>query len=267
MSALPAGLCDYHLHSDFSDGHAGLDEMARRALDQGINEIGFSDHLVPGRLDFKGYGIDRGRLDEYVAAVDAARRRFPGLRILLGVEVDYTADTAGEMAAVLDALPLDYVICSVHFVDDFLFDLTSHRDDERWRDTDGIYRRYWELIGEAAAWGHGDIAGHLELPKKFGRRPAGDVAAAQDAALDAIAAAGLAIELNTAGLDMPAAEVYPSPAILDAARARDIPLVLGSDAHWPEQVGRHFGAAVSLARASGHESLLRLSDRAQVPLP
>ena len=41
-----------------------------------------------------------------------------------------------------------------------------------------------------------DFAAHLDLPKKFGFKPAANLSAESSAALDAIAAAGMAIEIN-----------------------------------------------------------------------
>ena len=61
--------------------------------------------------------------------------------------------------------------------------------------------------------------------------------------------------------------MYPSPAILRAAHARGIPLVIDSDAHEAEHVGRLWDEAIALAREAGYRETLRLSDRALVPLP
>ena len=37
---------DYHIHSTFShDGHSSLFQMCQKAVDLGIEEIGFSEHM------------------------------------------------------------------------------------------------------------------------------------------------------------------------------------------------------------------------------
>jgi histidinol-phosphatase (PHP family) len=268
MSApVATALADYHLHSTFSDGEGTVDELAARALELGLSEIGLCDHLVPARLDLEGYGVGRDRLAEYVAAARAAASRHAGLRILVGLEVDYTPDTANEMVDALAGVEIDYAVGSLHVVDDFPFDSSACRDDERWADTDGLYRRYFELVAAAAEWGHFDIVGHLDLPKKFGRRPSADVSAKRGLALDAIADAGLAVELNTGGLSDEVGEIYPGTGVLAEAHARGIPIVFGSDAHRPDEVGRHFDRAVQAAREAGFTTTLRLSDRRAVPLP
>jgi histidinol-phosphatase (PHP family) len=262
-----AGLADYHVHSSFSDGTGTIDESVEAAVGLGLAEIGIVDHLVPATLDYPGYGLPHGMIEEYAVAVLDARARYRELRVLLGAEVDFTPQTTDEMEGLLARAPFDYVVGSVHFVDGFGFDEERTRHDERWRDVAGVYRRYYALLAEAAAWGRFDVVGHLELPKKWGHRPAADVSAAEAAALDAISAAGLAIELNTTGLDDAAGEIYPGSSLASRARERGIAIVLGSDAHEPAQVGRNFDRALAAAREAGFTSCLRLSDRREVPLP
>jgi len=101
----------------------------------------------------------------------------------------------------------------------------------------------------------------VDLPKTFGRRPSAPMGAAEDAALEAVRQAGLAIELNTSGLRSSAGEAYPAPSLLARAARMGIPLTFGSDAHAAADVGRDFGRAVVLARAAGYTTTLRLSDR------
>ena len=89
----------------------------------------------------------------------------------------------------------------------------------------------------------------------------------QEAALRAIAAAGLALEVNTDGRRWPGADEESSRRLLRRARELGVPLTLGSDAHKPGEVGAGFADAVGEARAAGYSTYLRLSDRAEVPLP
>ncbi len=260
-------LADYHVHSRFSDGKDELRACVEHALQLGLPELGFSDHLTPAFLAQGGYGIDRDRLDDYVAAVTTVAQDYPELRVLLGGEADYLPAAADEILAVLADYPFDYVLCSVHFVDGFGFIERGSAAAPGWRDVDRVWRRYWETLVEAVQTGAFDVVAHLDLPKKWGYRPATDMDALEDAALAAVAAAGMAIEINTSGLDRhPVAEMYPAPSLLRRARLAGIPLTFGSDAHRAAEVGSQFEAAFEQARAAGFESTLRLSDGAAVPL-
>jgi histidinol-phosphatase (PHP family) len=259
-------LSDYHVHTGFSDGVGGVEASVRRAAELGLAEVGISDHFVPAAYDPEGCRLPAEHLGEYVAEVRAAAARYPDVTVLAGLEVDYIADTALETLALLEPLGFDYLIGSVHFIDGWAFDLDDGLTDPRWKDLDGLYGRYYAIVAEAAARRRFTVMGPLDLPKQFGAR-AGDPVSAAAAALAAIAASGAALELNTSGLYTAGGEAYPAPELLKAARRLGIPLVFGSDAHTPEEVGRDFEGAVALARAAGYDATLRLSDHVTVPLP
>ena len=71
----------------------------------------------------------------------------------------------------------------------------------------------------------------------------------------------LLIEINTSGLRKPVGEIYPSCEILKVYRKYDIPIVFGSDAHTPDDVGRDFDKAVSLARQAGYQEFVTFENR------
>ncbi|HEY5472938.1 MAG TPA: histidinol-phosphatase [Candidatus Limnocylindrales bacterium] len=261
-------LPDYHVHSRFSDGVDELDACVERALELGLPELGFADHLTPACLAEDGhYGIHEGRLDDYVEAVLAVAAAYPELRVLLGIEADYLPEAAEETLTMLASYPFDYVLCAVHFVEGFGFIESRRREAEGWRNVDRVWQRYYETLTEATQTGAFDVVAHLDLPKKWGFRPSKDISELEHNALLAIAAAGMAIEINTAGLDRhPAGEMYPALSLLRRARAAGIALTFGSDAHRAAEVGAHFAEAREWARAAGYETWLRLSDWESVAL-
>jgi histidinol-phosphatase (PHP family) len=106
-----------------------------------------------------------------------------------------------------------------------------------------------------------DILGHPDLVKKFGFVPAGDLARFYEPAVDAVAASGCVIELNTAGWHKPCAECYPAPRFLELACSAGIPLVISSDAHESAHLGRDFAKAVAVARAAGYKATLLFEKR------
>ena len=88
------------------------------------------------------------------------------------------------------------------------------------------------------------------------------------ATAEAFAAAGVASEVNTAGLRKPVGELYPDARLLELLCAAGVPLSLGSDAHVLEDVGRDFDRALVLAHGAGYRTVSRFRDREreQVPL-
>ena len=261
-------LGDYHVHTRYSDGEGEVEDCIARAAALGLSEIGISDHLIPPGLGAAGEcGIPPSRLDAYVADVRAAAARHPEIRVLLGVEADYLPDRERWLADTLAARPFDYVICGVHFVGRFAFDDESVAGHPGWPDADAVYRAYYETVARAAGCGLFDVIAHFDYINVWSGRPAGDVGDAEDAALEAVAAAGIALELSTFELRGRAGVVHPSPRLLQEACDLGVPLLIDSDAHEPAKVGMAFEQAVAAARRAGYRSTLRLSDRSFVPLP
>lgn len=264
----PVGaLSDYHVHTCWSDGDGQVAEMIASAVDQGLPEVGLTDHLVPYDPD-DDYGIPHDRLAAYVAAVrEASAAAQSRIRVFTSVEVDYAPREWPHLVGLLAEHRFDYVIGSVHGVDGKPIDYIAEMVLQNWPDDDELFRRYYGAVAEMAASGVIDIVGHLDLPKKFGRRPGPAVRPAEDAALEAIAAAGVLVEVNTSGLRYPVCELFPSADLLARAHERGIGITFGSDAHEPGEVAAGFRPALAAARAAGYGACVRPSDRAGIPLP
>jgi len=260
-------LVDYHMHTARC-GHAvgRLDEYAARAVDLGLREIGFSDHLPLLHMEDLTLSMALDELPLYVREVDDLRARFPDLPIRLGIEVDYLPETAPRLPALLDAHPFDYVMGSLHFVDGWAFDDPRNLDGYEGRDLLALWERYFDLLGDAAESGLFDVLAHPDLIKKFGFRPAEDVRHLHERCLDRIAASGVAVEVSTAGLRKPAKEIYPDEEFLRHCRERSIAVTMGSDAHHPREVGQDFVEALSLLRRVGYEELAVFSGRVRSSL-
>ncbi|MHC4127714.1 MAG: PHP domain-containing protein [Planctomycetota bacterium] len=232
-------LASYHNHTRWSDGKGSVAQFVAAARELGLGEVGISDHLTlhpTGRAI--SWSMPADRVGAYVREVAAAAER---------------SRAAGG---------LDYVIGSVHFNGDFPID--GHASSwERLgaEERDEMHRAYWRQIPPMAASGLFDIAAHLDLPKKFDFRPQTDVTRLIAEALDAIAEARMVVELNTNGWHCPCREPYPSAAILQQCRRRDIAVTLSADAHHPSQLLRDFPAAAKMLREAGYEQVARFAGR------
>ena len=200
-------------------------------------------------------------LDEYVRTVHAHRGRSAPV-VRLGLELDWFPGHGQAIAAVIDDIDFDYLIGSVHSVDGFRIDMSA----EEWRplseaERNERHRLYWQAVRSMAESGLYDIAGHLDLPKKFGFRATADLSDVIGEALDAIAAAGMIVELNTAGWHKPAEECYPTLEILRWCRQRDIDVTLSADAHRPEHLLRDFARGAELLIDAGFERIARFAER------
>jgi histidinol-phosphatase (PHP family) len=71
-------------------------------------------------------------------------------------------------------------------------------------------------------------------------------------ALTAVHEAGMAIEVSSAGLRKPCAEIYPCPQFMELAAEMGIPVAFGSDAHSEASVGYAFDRLEQYARDFGY---------------
>jgi histidinol-phosphatase (PHP family) len=78
---------------------------------------------------------------------------------------------------------------------------------------------------------------------------------------EAIAKSKICVEINTAGLRRPCAEIYPGEQFLKILRDYDVPIVFGSDAHKPEDLGRNFKEALLLAKKVGYNQACIFNQR------
>jgi len=262
--ALPG---DYHVHTTWSDGSGSVEECVLRAVELGLPEIGVADHVSTAPGPGEDWWVALDRMGAYCDDVRAVGARHPEVRVLLGLEAEYVDGREAELDALLDAWPFELVVLGVHVVDGFDFDDPSLRHDARWGDPDALFAAYYRTVRRAAEYGRFDILAHVDYIGLWGHRPGPSVLPEIETALDALAASGRALELNTDRVSDPAGVMYPSLDILRAARERGIPLTIDSDAHEAEHVGRLWDEAVDLAREAGYRETLRVSDHTLVPLP
>ena len=181
--------------------------------------------------------MDPADLEAYFRAIRRLRGSFPELRILTGLEADYYPGFEPYLERLLADQPFDLVLLSIHFVagwpgENWLFGY--HFPD---KSVAQVYREYLEALRQGIDTGLNDCVAHLDLIKRPGEPLLAHCSGEVEELLRLCARRGMSIELNTAGLRRPVAEVYPAPQILSLAVEGGIPLVTGSDAHDPEHVG------------------------------
>jgi histidinol-phosphatase (PHP family) len=263
-------LPDYHIHTILCKHAEGVaadyKAVARR---RNISEICFSDHGPnPDGYDPR-HRMEMWQFSSYEEMVTALQDGDPP-KVLFGVETDFYEGCESFLRQWLPRQGFDFVIGSVHYVEDWGFDNPSEQEVWNSVDVTAVWRKYFQLVGRLADSRLYDAVGHLDLPKKFGYRPRDkDQKEMVQPALDRVAKAGMGIELNTSGLRKPVGEIYPSPLIVSLACEREIPICFGSDAHRPEDVGYGFDLALRLAYEAGYKGYFRVSQRSKIltPLP
>jgi len=254
---------DLHNHTVLCNHATGtVAEYVEAAISCKIEYFGFSDH-APMHYDPK-YRMSFEQMDLYELWVKEAGEKYTDqITVLLGYEVDYLPGYMDD--AVLNR-PCDYLIGSVHFIDDWGFDNPEFIGRYEGLDIDDIYRRYFSLIEAMAKSGKFDIVGHLDLLKVFKFLPTKDIRILAQGALKAIKKANMTIEINMAGYRKPIAEAYPSPILLETIAELEIPITFGSDAHRSDQIGLFSDEIEAMARSAGYDecALYRGRDREMI---
>jgi len=265
------GLPDYHVHT-FRCGHAGGEsrDFVRRAIDRGLSEIAFTDHIplyfLPEERRDPRLAMREDQFEEYVAEVEALKSEFAGrIPVRLGLEADYAEGREEDLARWLSRADWDLVLGSVHWVaGGWIDDPSSSPRRFGEEGTDALYDEYYRLLAKAAETRLFDVLTHFDLPKKHGHRPERPREDAEDLAIDAARRAGCAVEVSSAGLRKPVAEAYPEPGLLARIVRTGIPITFSSDAHAPAEVGWGFDKTLALARQAGATEFVTIEKRNQV---
>ena len=243
-------IVDLHNHTKLCNHAEGeIFEYIEKAIECNIKYFGFSEH-APMNFDEK-YRINFEQMKEYENAVLSAKKRYEEkIEILLGYEVDYLKGYLDERVLNAD---VDYLIGSVHFIEEWGFDNPEFIGSYKNHDIDEIWQKYFDAIEEMANSRLFDIVAHVDLIKIFKFMPKKDIVDIAENALLAIKEADMSIEINVAGFRKPIGEAYPSLSLLQEAKKLDIPITFASDAHKPEQVGLYSDEALNMAKSVGYE--------------
>lgn len=199
---------DLHLHSDWSDGRATLEEMALAATARGYAYMAITDH---------SYRLHEGRLaaqDEEVARLNELLAPF---QILRGVEVNIRADGSLDLTDE-ELASRDWVIASLHTSFD---------------------RSPTERVLAAMMSPHVDCIGHLTA-RKLNKRPPADVDV--ERVLAGALETGTFLELNGQPDRLDLRDAHAR-----AAGEAGVPVLVSSDAHRPHALS-YLDLALSQAR-------------------
>ncbi len=231
---------DYHMHTvvSFDGHHRGLD-MALAAKAAGLKEICFTDHMdydPLGKMGILAFDTER-----YNAEYDALE--VPGLKIRRGMEFGMTPDNREQFRLDLQRRPFDFVLGSVHFVDDLD---VYYPDYWQGKTVFQAERRYLEATLECVQVHEDfDVLAHLTYIAKTHCHPAPrpvpfpEHRELIDEILRILAAKGKGLEMNTSGVDrcggfLPTADYF--------RRFRELGgeiITVGSDAHTASRVGQY----------------------------
>lgn len=257
---------DSHMHTTLCKHAWGEpEEYAETALKRGLQGIIFTCHSPMPDGFWPQVRMELSQFDEYVALVERCRATFEGrLEVRLGLESDYFPGYEKWAEKLHQMAPLEYVLGSVHWQGSEYREKFGDHDEKRFR------RSYFEHLAASAETGLFDCLSHPDLIKNY-KASSWQFEEWEETiaeALDRIAKTGVAMELNTSGLNKVYKEMNPGPQMLRMMAERGIPLVIGSDSHVAERVGDKHEDALKLAQEAGwtHVSVFRNRKREEVAI-
>jgi histidinol-phosphatase (PHP family) len=238
------------------------EEYVQNALERGLKGIHVTCHGPTPRE--WSHCMKRHEWPEYLAIVERARDKFAGqIEVFTGVECDFMPSLVDYWREFLSKNEFSHILGSVHP------QVADYRR-EFWRgDALDYQKTYFKHLAAAAETRLFDTLSHPDLVKNTtpDEWDLERILPHIERQLDRIAATGVAMELNTSGLNKTISEMNPAPQILRAMSQRQIPVVIGADAHVPERVGDRFEEALDLIAECGFQNVSYFHNRQRVDVP
>ena len=258
---LPDHHSDGHIHTTLCNHATGtMDEYVIAAIDAKLHHICFLEHMEEGIENRRVTWLSEADFDAYFAEGKRLQEKYKeSIAIGLGVEVGYNPECSKQLAKRLSRRQWDRIGISCHFyrpspesphlnlvskTPSQLFKLTRKeaRQVEQW---------YYRSLLEAVTQLPGTVLCHIDAalryhPERSAIEPPYHLI---DTLLNAVKKKNMALEVNTSGMAV-RGEVFPAKQIASMALQKNIPLVAGSDAHSPEDVGNHFHRLAELLPGS-----------------
>lgn len=252
-------LYESHSHTplcNHAEGDPG--EYAAVAEQRGLKGLIVTCHNpMPDRFSHH-VRMREDQFDEYVHLVAKTTEEWrERVDVRLGLEADYFEGFESYLEKQLASADFQFVLGSVH-------PQISEFRAKYWQDDEvEVQRTYFRLLAQSAETKLFDSLAHPDLVKNHTSNVWNPDVILDDirAALDRIAATGVAMELNTSGINKTISEMNPFPVMLQEISKRGIPITLGADAHQPERVADGYETALELLAECGFSHVSYFTER------
>lgn len=243
-------LYNFHSHTQFCDGRDVMENFVIKAIDAGFTDYGFSPHS-PVPVD-SPCNMDINNVPAYISEVNRLKDKYGDkINLYASMEVDYLGDLFNTKNELFDKINLDYIIGSVHFIpsdqniyvdidgsyETFAKKMHVHfHDDVRW-----VVEKYYSQAVNMIELGGFDIIGHCD---KIGDNANSVCNGIENEdwyqklvknEFEAIMDNHLIIEINTKAYDSKG-RFFPNERYFKQLKKYNAPLLINSDAHYPELV-------------------------------
>lgn len=238
---------DLHIHSVYSDGKNTIEEIVQKAIENGFDIIGISDHSYTS-FD-ESYCIKKDSIEKYLEEINLLKDKYQDkICIYAGIEQDFYSDDCTK--------GFDYKIGSVHYlkVNDTYIPVDESKEillnDVKKHFNGDIYAYlecYFDTISKLIEKTDADIIGHLDLVSKFNEnddlydRNNLRYINAYQKACDKLLSTKKYFEINTGAISRGyRSSPYPSDEIYKYLKDNGARFILSSDSHSADTIGYLF---------------------------
>lgn len=258
-------------HSAQFCNHAqnSLEEIVQAYVQNGFAWVGITEHVPPLNdlflyPDEKEAGLNarflENRFSQYMDACRALQKAYrTQIDILAGFETETYSGAFEYMDALRIKYAPDYIVGSVHHVDDICFDFSPdlyRQAIETAGGLDNLYERYFDLQYRMITRLTPDVVGHFDLVRIYDsdyldrfKKPAIFERIRRN--LKLIADLNLILDLNVRSYAKGAVEPYPSRLLVEQALELGIAIVPGDDSHGVDSVGLNLETGVAWLKNLG----------------
>lgn len=267
---------DYHLHTEFSDdSREPMENQVERAIELGLEEICFTDHVdygvkndwADGNIQYRvgdGVGKPEGSLDPianvdyplYFEKLHLMKEKYGDrIKIKQGLEFGMQTITIDKYKKLYARYKdeLDFVLLSIHEIDNKELWTMDYQRERSWQEyNDGYYKELYHVM---KLYKNYSILSHLDLIVRYdpiGRFPFKKV---EDQIAEILKLAiwdGKGIEINTSSWHYGLDDTMPSRDILKLYKDLGGKIItIGSDAHTTRYVADHYDDALNILKGMG----------------
>lgn len=236
-------LFDSHMHTCFSsDSKMKIDEAVARGkeLNIGITITEHMDIAYPGPLSFI-FDVEQYFSDYH---------KYHSENVLLGIEIGMREDCLEENCRLVEAHPFDYVIGSVHVIDNIDIYLAEFYQG---RSKQEVYEQYFKAMKQCVTCYDGiHSLGHIDYIARYARYSDPEIYYEEfndciDDVLGILAQKGKALEINTRRLVNKEAVEIIMPVYKRFYEMGGRLVTIGSDAHSVKDIGRGLSIGMEIA--------------------
>lgn len=268
---------NFHLHTRFSDGTGEPEEFVKSAIKLGFTSMGFSEHSP---LPFDNpFSLKEENVDEYVKVTENLKKKYgEKVKIYRALEMDYIPGMSMDFDYWKNRCQTDYLIGSVHLVKPEDVNDLWFTDGPKYETYDqglndffgGDFKRavktFYNQTNEMIDTQSFDVMGHVDKIKmhnrdRYFKEDEPWYQKLVDETLHLIKEKDLIVEVNTRGIYKKRYPgLFPDGITLQKVKKLNIPIIISSDAHLPEELNLGFDNAITRLKEFGFRELMRFED-------